>query len=333
MKKLYSILIAAVALLMTAGMVFAAQDFKSNIKFEGGGTYDYVIVSEMAKATDGFDNAYDSIFGGDGLNATYIKTVIRHDDWDRFKQFRRDTRALAPTQEWVVTFTTNVPNGTAMTVSQFLDSNVPKGYSLTLQDMASGTITDILKNKYAFTVADNSAPMQFKVTAKAPAMYSLTAKKTGNGSITPDSGSLSWAGNTGTGSYQASTPVVLTAMADPGSIFGSWTGCASVSGSKCNVTMSSDKTVSATFTTCAYSLGMTSKACSNKDNRFTVKLNATGVCGWTAVSNVSWIKVTSAASGTGTTNVSLAVELNKTKAARTGTVTIGGKTFTVNQAK
>jgi uncharacterized protein GlcG (DUF336 family) len=54
-------------------------------------------------------------------------------------------------------------------------------------------------------------------------------------------------------------------------------------------------------------------------------------CGWTAASNVSWIKVTNGASGVGAGTVSYSVEAN-TSAGRTGTITIGGQTFTVTQA-
>ena len=51
---------------------------------------------------------------------------------------------------------------------------------------------------------------------------------------------------------------------------------------------------------------------------------------WTAVSNSSWISITSAASGTGSKSVTYKAAAN-TGAARTGTLTIAGLTFTVNQ--
>ena len=52
---------------------------------------------------------------------------------------------------------------------------------------------------------------------------------------------------------------------------------------------------------------------------------------WTAESNAGWIHVTSGSSGTGSGSVGYAVDAN-TGGARTGTVTIAGQTFTVNQA-
>ena len=52
---------------------------------------------------------------------------------------------------------------------------------------------------------------------------------------------------------------------------------------------------------------------------------------WTATSNVSWITITSAKSGTGSATVNYLVAANS-GVARTGTLTIAGLTFTVNQA-
>jgi hypothetical protein len=52
-------------------------------------------------------------------------------------------------------------------------------------------------------------------------------------------------------------------------------------------------------------------------------------CNWTATSNVDWITTTSNGSGNGTVNYS--VQQN-TGAARSGTITVAGQTFTVNQS-
>lgn len=54
-------------------------------------------------------------------------------------------------------------------------------------------------------------------------------------------------------------------------------------------------------------------------------------CTWTASSNASWITVTSGASGSGNGSVGFNVAAN-TGAARNGTLTIAGQTFTANQA-
>jgi uncharacterized repeat protein (TIGR01451 family) len=55
-------------------------------------------------------------------------------------------------------------------------------------------------------------------------------------------------------------------------------------------------------------------------------------CGWTAVSNVPWITVTSGALGNGNGTVGYSVAVNSTGSPRMGTITIAGQTFTVNQS-
>lgn len=54
-------------------------------------------------------------------------------------------------------------------------------------------------------------------------------------------------------------------------------------------------------------------------------------CSWTAVSNVSWITITSGASGSGIGGVNFVVAANP-GLARTGTMTVAGKTVTFSQA-
>ncbi|MEO7192392.1 MAG: BACON domain-containing carbohydrate-binding protein [Vicinamibacterales bacterium] len=53
-------------------------------------------------------------------------------------------------------------------------------------------------------------------------------------------------------------------------------------------------------------------------------------CSWAAVSNASWLSITSGANGSGVGSVVVAVQAN-TGAARSGTISVGGQTFTVNQ--
>ncbi|MGH9140231.1 MAG: phospholipase D-like domain-containing protein, partial [Vicinamibacterales bacterium] len=54
-------------------------------------------------------------------------------------------------------------------------------------------------------------------------------------------------------------------------------------------------------------------------------------CTWTASDNASWVTITAGASGTGTGDVAFTIDAN-TGAARTATITAGGKTFAISQA-
>ncbi len=64
----------------------------------------------------------------------------------------------------------------------------------------------------------------------------------------------------------------------------------------------------------------------------TVSVTAPAGCGWQAVSNDSWLGITSGASGTGNGLVGYHVAVNGTGSPRNGTLTIAGLTFTVNQS-
>src|SRR4029077_3034162 len=61
-----------------------------------------------------------------------------------------------------------------------------------------------------------------------------------------------------------------------------------------------------------------------------ITVTTTAGCAWTAVSNSSFISVTSGGSGTGTGTVTINVAASS-GATRTGTLTIAGQTVTVNQ--
>ena len=63
----------------------------------------------------------------------------------------------------------------------------------------------------------------------------------------------------------------------------------------------------------------------------TVSVSAANGCTWTAASNDSWITVTSGASGKGNGSVAFSVASNPSNA-RSGSLTIAGQTFSVQQA-
>jgi len=64
------------------------------------------------------------------------------------------------------------------------------------------------------------------------------------------------------------------------------------------------------------------------------EVSASSTCAWLAASHASWVRVTEPAGGfaTGSRRVSYAVDASAEAATRTGTITVGGKTFVVTQA-
>jgi subtilisin family serine protease len=83
---------------------------------------------------------------------------------------------------------------------------------------------------------------------------------------------------------------------------------------------------------CTYTISPTSRSVNKNGGAGTVNVSTAAGCPWTATSNVAWITITANASGAGNGAVGYSVARN-TGAKRTGTLTIAGKTFTINQAK
>lgn len=82
---------------------------------------------------------------------------------------------------------------------------------------------------------------------------------------------------------------------------------------------------------CILSLSPSSKLFPKSGGSGAIAVNATSGCSWTAVRNVSWITIGSGAKGSGNGAVAYSVAGNSTGRSRTGTITIGGFTFTVEQ--
>jgi YVTN family beta-propeller protein len=83
---------------------------------------------------------------------------------------------------------------------------------------------------------------------EGPIILTVSKAGTGAGVVTPSAGSLSWTGNTGTGTYGYNAGLTLTALADAGSFVDGWTGCDRRRGNTCVVTMDADQGVEATLT-------------------------------------------------------------------------------------
>lgn len=91
-------------------------------------------------------------------------------------------------------------------------------------------------------------------------------------------------------------------------------------------------TVTQGATSCAYNLSATSASYPSAGTTSGALSVVTGTsCSWTAVSQASWITIISGTAGTGIGSVAYTVAANS-GAQRTGTMTIGGLTFTVTQA-
>ena len=106
------------------------------------------------------------------------------------------------------------------------------------------------------------------------------------------------------------------------------TGTMTVAGQTVTVTQSG-----ASAEICTYTVNTTSVTLPAKGGSRTVSVKAKGSdCSWMAVSNDSFITITAGSSGTGNGTVRFSVPGNTNTTALSGTMTIAGRTFTVNQA-
>ena len=103
----------------------------------------------------------------------------------------------------------------------------------------SGEISVSMSTARTVTATFNLAP---------PQTFTLTVGKAGAGSGTVASNPVGIScGADCSESYTSGTMVTLTPTAATGSVFGSWSGCTSVSGTTCTVSMNAAKSVTASF--------------------------------------------------------------------------------------
>ncbi len=87
-----------------------------------------------------------------------------------------------------------------------------------------------------------------------------------------------------------------------------------------------------TGASCVYALGASGVSVGAGTSFGNVGVTTGAACPWTALSNASWLAVTSGAVGTGNGSVGYSVAANAGVGSRIGTLTIAGQTFTVTQA-
>jgi hypothetical protein len=94
----------------------------------------------------------------------------------------------------------------------------------------------------------------------------------------------------------------------------------------------SNEAFATTLSTCSFTVSPTSQTFNMTGGLGSVSVTASGGCGWTAVSNSSWVVLTSATSGSGSGIVTFEVRENFTGGFRAGSLTIAGTTVTINQS-
>jgi hypothetical protein len=115
------------------------EPMTATIRVSNGSLYDYVVIGEHPKATDDFDNAYDTISPGNlnaGMGEPYISVIVLHPEWKpAMREMRGDIRSLAKKQEWQISIISSLAEGTPLVVALMSDqSSLQKAIKLTLKD-------------------------------------------------------------------------------------------------------------------------------------------------------------------------------------------------------
>jgi hypothetical protein len=161
------------------------------------------------------------------------------------------------------------------------------------------------------------------VPATAGAASPVTVTASGGCGWTAGS-NASWITITSGANGNGNGTVAFSVAANSG---GERSGTLTIAGQTYTVTQAA-----AAAASCSYLLSATSASAASGGGAGTpFSVNTTASCGWTAVSDVGWITVTSGAKGTGTGSVAYTVAANS-GGARSGTITVEGQKFTVNQA-
>ncbi len=83
---------------------------------------------------------------------------------------------------------------------------------------------------------------------------------------------------------------------------------------------------------CTFSLNPTGQSIAFSGGSGSISILAGSGCGWAAVSNASWLTITSTPNGSGNGSINFSAAANGTQETRTGTITVSGQTFTLIQS-
>ena len=191
-----------------------------------------------------------------------------------------------------------------------------------------------------------------RVSQKAPCRYALSptsqslSANGGAGSVSITAGSdCSWTANsesgwltlTGSVSGRGNGTVSFSVPANSGA---ERTGSVIVAGQRVTVTQASPSSPAPAPSpgpgpspnpTCTFSIAPASQNVVALGGTGSVAVTTQSGCQWSASSNASWISVTSGASGSGNGSMGFSVAVNL-GGARSGTIGVAGRTFTVDQA-
>jgi hypothetical protein len=188
-----------------------------------------------------------------------------------------------------------------------------------------GVARSTLSNTFSFT---GGGACSFNVSPTSPSVpatsgsYTITVTATSGCAWTGVSQSPSWitvtGGSNGTGNGTVSYTAAANTSTSPRA------GTLIIAGVTVTLTQAG---------VCAYSVAPTTQNVLAAGGSHSAAVTTTAGCGWTGVSNnTNWISVTAGSKGAGNGTVAYTVAANTSTNARSGTLTIAGRTVTIAQA-
>ncbi|GFO54931.1 hypothetical protein GMSM_19380 [Geomonas sp. Red276] len=166
------IVTALTVIFLTRVAAMGYEPVTATVRVSSGALYDYVVIGEHPRATDGYDNAYDTVSPGNlnqDMGEPYISAVVLHPDWKpSMREMRGDIRAPAPRQEWRLKITSSLPAGTPLTLEiQQERTRIPKGTAVTVR-AADGKEIDLQKGNFTMPAPKPSSPAEVVLVVVQP---------------------------------------------------------------------------------------------------------------------------------------------------------------------
>ncbi len=207
--------------------------------------------------------------------------------------------------------------------------NGPVGFSVAANTGAArtGSLT-VAGHTFTMTQAAAATACTYTINPSsgsigAPGGTGTVDVATASGCTWTASSNANWIAITSGGSGSGNGPVAFSVAANTGA---ARTGTLTVAGHTFTMAQAA-----AAAPPCTYAISPTSASLGDTGGTGSIDVTSATGCAWTGTSNASWITVTSGGSGSGNGRLAFSVSRN-TGAARTGTLTVAGQTFTVTQA-
>ena len=245
-----------------AGLV---QDTDGNFygtTYGGGGIGDYGTV--FVVTSTGILNTLHNFRGGDG-QYLYAGLILATDG-----NFYGTTDVGGSNNQGTIFRITST--GILVTLYSFCSSNCMDGSEVT-----GGLLQANDANFYGTTYAGGYWGDGTVYSLSVPFSYTLTVSVTGGGTVTSTDGAINCPG-TCSSLYPANAPVTLNATPGTGWVFTGWSGACSGSG-PCNITMTRNESVTATFSQQSYLLSV-STAGGGTVKSTDHNINCPGTCGY-----------------------------------------------------